>query len=410
VESKVAAHEAAAPVPVIDSAMLGLLASNLKTVWSAPATDVRLKKRIVRTLIHEVVADIDDAASEIVLAIHWSGGAHSEVRLPKRRRGQRNSTPADIIAVVRHLVLIANDELIAGLLNRNGLKTGNGNRWTRERVTSLRSHYRIPVFKPAGDGIEAWLNLSDAARLLKVAPKTLRLAAEAGEIEAFHPLSDGPWLFARTTLTTDAATALTKRARQNPRYPAGSHPGHSQMGVPMRDCRDRGTARWRRVRPARCRGRAGRPPRIHAARQPFDKHVVPPGALPVHADRDVILDEHAGKGRARKLAALIGVEDLRPSVPGQAEPQNEDVPPSPNMLSTASTHPPESEKCYSCVRYELSPMSRVVHCARTSSPTASTKPTTTLSMPAATPGTPLWRCRIASHPLPQEVGQRCQNL
>ena len=154
VESKIAAHEAAAPAPVIDPAMLGLLASNLKTVWSAPATDVRLKKRIVRTLIHEVAADIDDAASEIVLVIHWSGGAHSELRLPKRRRGQRNSTSADIIAVVRQLVLIANDELIAGLLNRNGLKTGNGNRWTRERVTSLRSHYRIPVFRPAGDGIE----------------------------------------------------------------------------------------------------------------------------------------------------------------------------------------------------------------------------------------------------------------
>ena len=70
------------------------------------------------------------------------------MRLPKRRRGQRNSTSADIIAAVRQLVLIANDDLIAGILNRNGLVTGNGNRWTRERVTSMRSHYRIPVFKP----------------------------------------------------------------------------------------------------------------------------------------------------------------------------------------------------------------------------------------------------------------------
>ena len=229
VESKIAAHEVATPAPVIDPAMLGLLASNLKTVWSTPTTDVRLKKRIVRTLIHEVVADIDDAASEIVLLIHWGGGAHSELRLPKRRRGQRNSTSADIIVVVRHLVLIANDELIAGLLNRNGLKTGNGNRWTRERVTSLRSHYRIPVFRPADDGIEPWLNLSDAARLLKVAPKTLRLAAETGEIEAVHPLSDGPWLFARATLATDAGRSITERARQNRKYPTGSHPDQQSL-------------------------------------------------------------------------------------------------------------------------------------------------------------------------------------
>jgi hypothetical protein len=39
---------------------------------------------------------------------------------------------------VRQLVLITSDDLIAGLLNCNDLKAGNGNRWTRERVTSLR--------------------------------------------------------------------------------------------------------------------------------------------------------------------------------------------------------------------------------------------------------------------------------
>jgi hypothetical protein len=147
VEGKLAAHNASTPAPALAPASLGVMASNLRTVWSAPTTDARVKKRIVRTLIQEVVADIDDAASEIVLIVHWVGGAHSELRLPKRRRGQRNSTSADIIQAVRQLVLIASDDLIAGLLNRNGLKTGNGNRWTRERVTSMRSYYHIPVFK-----------------------------------------------------------------------------------------------------------------------------------------------------------------------------------------------------------------------------------------------------------------------
>jgi hypothetical protein len=229
VEGKIVMHDAATPEPVADPASLGVLASNLKTVWDAPTTDARLKKRIVRTLIQEVVADIDDAASEIVLIVHWVGGAHSELRLPKRRRGQRNSTSADIIQAVRQLVLIASDDLIAGLLNRNGLKTGNGNRWTRERVTSMRSNYHIPVFKPADEGIEPWLNLGNAAKLLKIAPKTLRLAAEAGEIEAFHPLSDGPWIFARASLITTAAQSIAERARQNPRYPTGSHPNQQSL-------------------------------------------------------------------------------------------------------------------------------------------------------------------------------------
>ena len=89
---------------------------------------------------------------------------------------------------MRQLVLIASDELIAGILNRNGLLTGRGNRWTRKRVTAVRSHHRIPVHSPAEDGLEPWLNLSAAARLLRISSKTLRLAAEAGEIDATHPL------------------------------------------------------------------------------------------------------------------------------------------------------------------------------------------------------------------------------
>jgi hypothetical protein len=229
VEGRIAAHDAATPAVAIDPVSLGMLASDLETVWSAPTTDARLKKRIVRTLIQEIVADIDDAAAEIVLVVHWIGGLHSEMRLPRRRRGQRNSTSADVIAAVRQLVLIANDDLIAGILNRNGLVTGNGNRWTRERVTSMRSNYRIPVFKPAEDGIEPWLNLGKAAQLLEIAPKTLRRAAEAGEIEAIHPLPDGPWIFARAALTTSAAQSISERARQNPKYPAGSHPDQQSL-------------------------------------------------------------------------------------------------------------------------------------------------------------------------------------
>jgi hypothetical protein len=113
-----AGWDAANPVPVVDPASLARLAADLNTVWNARSTDARLKKRIVRIVIHEVMADIDPEAAEIVLVIHWIGGIHSEIRLPRQRRGQRNSTSADAIAAVRQLVLIANDNLIAGILNR----------------------------------------------------------------------------------------------------------------------------------------------------------------------------------------------------------------------------------------------------------------------------------------------------
>jgi len=224
VEAKIALHEAGRQAASPDPVSLTNLADDLKSVWTAPTTDARLKKRIARTLIHEIVADIDDQAAEVILVVHWIGGLHSEIRLPRRRRGQRNSTPADIIDAVRQLVLILSDDVIAGFLNRNGLVTGNRNRWTRERVTSLRSHHHIPVYKRAEDGVEPWLNLNKAAEFLGIAPKTLRVSAEAGEIEARHPLPDGPWIFSRAALATEAARAITLRAQRRPKYPAESSP------------------------------------------------------------------------------------------------------------------------------------------------------------------------------------------
>ena len=230
VEAKVAAHDAAAPAREAAAPLsLAGLADDLRAVWRAPATDARLKKRVVRTVVREVVADLDDPAGEIVLLVHWTGGIHTELRLPRRRRGQRNSTSPDVIAAVRQLVPIASDDVIAGLLNRNGLKTGHGNRWTRERVTALRSHHGIPVHRRTPDDSAPWLNLNKAAALLRVSPKTLRLAVEAGRIDAAHPLPDGPWIFSRAALKGPAALELANQARRSSNHPAGSPLGQEAL-------------------------------------------------------------------------------------------------------------------------------------------------------------------------------------
>jgi DNA invertase Pin-like site-specific DNA recombinase len=230
VEAKIAAHDATTPArEAVPPASLAGLADDLQSVWRAPTTDARLRKRIVRTVVQEVIADLDETAGEIVLLIHWVGGIHTELRLPRRRRGQRNSTSPNIIAAVRQLVLSGSDDVIAGMLNRNGLRTGHGNRWTRERVTALRSHHGIPVHRRMSEDEAPWLNLNKAAALLRISPKTLRLAVEAGRIKAVHPLPNGPWIFSRAALTGPAALDLVNQARRNPKHPAGSPPGQELL-------------------------------------------------------------------------------------------------------------------------------------------------------------------------------------
>jgi hypothetical protein len=197
------------------------LAEQLDQVWNSPHTDASLKKRIVRTLIQEVVADIESSAGEIVLVIHWKGGLHTEVRVPRRRRGYNNShTDKALVEAVSLLANICNDDLIAGVLNRNGHKTGRGNRWTKERVTALRSHHRIPCYSPENKQANGWMNLTEAAAFLHVSPRTVRLAIEAGELHAEHPLSDGPWLVNRQELMSAAAQRINQRAHRRGRRPA----------------------------------------------------------------------------------------------------------------------------------------------------------------------------------------------
>ena len=229
-EARIADHDAVA-TPRVDIAPISLMAlvDDLQAVWRAPTTDARLKKRIVRTLIHEALGDLDDNTSEIVLTLHWVGGAHTEHRLPRRRRGQRNSTSASVIEAIRSLSLIARDDVIAGVLNRNGLRTGHGNRWTRERVTGVRSSYHIPVYLESADGTEPWLNLSQAAAIAGVAPRTLRLAAERGEIDATHPLAEGPWIFSRVALDSSVVRSLVQRAKLYQKHPTVPDPDQQTL-------------------------------------------------------------------------------------------------------------------------------------------------------------------------------------
>ena len=164
---------------------------------------------------------MDSAASEIVLVIHWKGGLHTEVRVPRRRRGQNSThTARETVDAVRALARICPDAYIANVLNRNGRRTGRGNFWTCERVTGLRSHHGIPTYSAEQRAHEGWLNLTEAARLVGINARTLRLAVERGELKAEHPLPDGPWIFNRNALEANVVAELAARARARHRRAA----------------------------------------------------------------------------------------------------------------------------------------------------------------------------------------------
>jgi DNA invertase Pin-like site-specific DNA recombinase len=189
------------------------LASDLEALWNEPQADERTKKRLLRALIREIIVDIDEETSEVVLVIHWKGGVHTPLRLPRRRGESRGHTPKDIVEAVRVLSRIYSDEMIAGVLNRAKLPTARGNYWTRALITSLRANHGIRCHDAQSQAAEGWLNLSQAADLVGVSNRTLRIAIERGYIPAERPIACGPWVLNKRALASEAATRLLERVR-----------------------------------------------------------------------------------------------------------------------------------------------------------------------------------------------------
>jgi hypothetical protein len=221
IESRIASESGCEQAPIVGTLEeFKDLASDLEALWSDPQADERTKKRLLRALIREIVVDIDEQTSEVVLLIHWKGGVHTPLRLPRRRRGQSSGqTPKDVVEAARVLSRIYSDEMIAGVLNRAKLRTARGNYWTRALVASLRSNHGIKCHDAERQAAEGWLNLSQAARLVGVANRTLRLAIERGDVAAERPIASGPWVLNKQTLQSEVAARFLERVRLGKSHP-----------------------------------------------------------------------------------------------------------------------------------------------------------------------------------------------
>jgi hypothetical protein len=154
----------AAARPKIDRAALMRLAHDLPAAWNAPTADTRTKQRLIHILIQEIVCDLDDNA--VVLLIHWTGGRHNEIHVPRVKTGCGPAGPApSAVEVIRKLASRWCDRDIAVSLNRMRCKTGDGETWTTVRVRATRERLGIPEGGHADDGM---ISLAKAAERLKI--------------------------------------------------------------------------------------------------------------------------------------------------------------------------------------------------------------------------------------------------
>jgi DNA invertase Pin-like site-specific DNA recombinase len=187
------------------------LANDLETAWTSPTVSMRSRQQLLRALVVDIIADVDEAARDVILTIHWRGGQHSQLRVRKPKSGEHGCrTPDEALAVIRSMAARWPDEHIAASLNRMGMRTGQGKTWTAHRVSSLRRVHGIHAYLSAEKDGE-WLTMRDAAAALAVSSYTIRRLIKTGVLPAVQVVPDAPYQIRSSDLHSQAVTAVVAR-------------------------------------------------------------------------------------------------------------------------------------------------------------------------------------------------------
>lgn len=204
-------HATSAGSPKVDRALLLHLARDLSVAWNAPSTDTRTKQRLIHILVQEVVCELDEAANEAVLLVHWTGGRHSEVRVPRVKTGRYPGDMAPTaVDALRKLAGHWPDRELAVSLNRMRCKTNDGETWTTVRVREMRERLGLPEYDPASDRTEM-ISLMKAAERLGICVGSAKSLATKGILPATQAMPGAPWLVPVEALTSETVRIGVQR-------------------------------------------------------------------------------------------------------------------------------------------------------------------------------------------------------
>ena len=176
-----------------DEEKLSRLALDLPRLWNHEAAPFDLKKRILRTVIHEIVVYVEKKILRVL--IHWQGGQHSELEIRKRKPGEhRWKTVGDTLELVQQLARQMSDKQIAAQLNRMKIPSAKGHTWTRTRVGNFRQANDIPNYSPGERQARGELTIEEVAEHLGVSYSTVQRMIQSKKLPAHQTCPGAPWI------------------------------------------------------------------------------------------------------------------------------------------------------------------------------------------------------------------------
>ena len=215
--------DAVRPLSEAERAELRSLGAHFRDVWESPSCPPELKKKIVRTVVEEIVAS-EDPAGTLRFVVHWKGGVHTRFEMPRPKSASETRTAEGDIDIIRRLAERYGDHQIAGVLNRLGRRTGKGNRWNEHRVASARKSHGI-----AGPGRTKLdpeiFSLSAAAEHAGVSDTAIRRLVEAGLLRCEQLVPYAPWEIRRQDLESEPVRSIIEQLRRTGKLVLGVSAG-----------------------------------------------------------------------------------------------------------------------------------------------------------------------------------------
>lgn len=199
--------------PLSDATRAQLLAlgDDVRRLWDHPNSAPEFKKRILRTVLKDIIAT--SHGDTVRLVLHWQGGDHTELTLEKTRTGRhRYITDTDTIELIRSLARIQPDSMIASILNRLGRRTAHDQSWTAMRVCSVRNSHAIEVYREGERQARGELTVSEVASILSVTETTVLRMIRQRHLPATHACANAPWILLKQDVQK-YIDALSHRAR-----------------------------------------------------------------------------------------------------------------------------------------------------------------------------------------------------
>lgn len=211
-------HQNRSPLSEEQRQQLLRLGEDLERAWDHPDCPIPLKKRILRTVLEEIIATTTKEPPSVILKLHWAGGIHTELVVRKNRTGHHERVNSrEVVDLIRDLAQVCDDSAIVAILNRLGYRTGVGNTWNEKRVEHVRHTRGFPVCPPPEQ--RRWLTMDQAAKRLGVSSMVIRRFIQQEILPAKQIVKFAPWMIERTNLELPAVRKQVRRIHEGRRSP-----------------------------------------------------------------------------------------------------------------------------------------------------------------------------------------------